>query len=146
LLLSRERAAPLAYIGGSLGTLIGADLFNLSRIRELGAPVASIGGAGNIRRHLSDRHRRGADREPYRGMAQTLAPHVRAALRLNFCANTSAGSPPMRLPGRACVPMPPRPEGSPGALAKNAVVSIIWLSKQRRCHFSCRAGVQDLKA
>jgi uncharacterized membrane protein len=26
LLLSREQAAPLAYIGGSLGTLIGADL------------------------------------------------------------------------------------------------------------------------
>jgi uncharacterized membrane protein len=48
LLLSRERAAPLAYIGGSLGTLIGADLFNLGRIRGLGAPVASIGGAGTF--------------------------------------------------------------------------------------------------
>jgi len=45
LLLSREQAAPLAYIGGSLGTLIGADLLNLGNIRGLGAPVASIGGA-----------------------------------------------------------------------------------------------------
>jgi uncharacterized membrane protein len=47
-LLARERAAPLAYIAGSLGTLIGADLLNLGRIGELGAPVASIGGAGTF--------------------------------------------------------------------------------------------------
>jgi uncharacterized membrane protein len=46
LLLSREYAAPLAYIAGSLGTLIGADLMNLDKISGLGAPVASIGGAG----------------------------------------------------------------------------------------------------
>jgi uncharacterized protein DUF1614 len=38
LLLSREQAAPLAYIGG----LIGADLLNLGSARGLGAPVASI--------------------------------------------------------------------------------------------------------
>jgi uncharacterized membrane protein len=48
LLLSREYAAPLAYIGGSLGTLIGADLLNLGAIQGLGAPVASIGGAGTF--------------------------------------------------------------------------------------------------
>ena len=48
LLLSREHAAQLAYIGGSLGTLIGADLLNLGNIRGLGAPVASIGGAGTF--------------------------------------------------------------------------------------------------
>jgi uncharacterized membrane protein len=48
LLLSRENAAPLAYIGGSMGTLIGADLTNLDKIRGLGAPVASIGGAGTF--------------------------------------------------------------------------------------------------
>jgi len=47
-ILSRERAAALAYIGGSLGTLIGADLLNLSRVRGLGAPVAAIGGAGTF--------------------------------------------------------------------------------------------------
>jgi uncharacterized membrane protein len=48
LLLSRRQAAPLAYIGGSLGTLIGADLLNLGKIQGLGAPVASIGGAGTF--------------------------------------------------------------------------------------------------
>lgn len=47
-ILSREYAAPLAYIGGSMGTLIGADLLNLGRISGLGAPVASIGGAGTF--------------------------------------------------------------------------------------------------
>jgi uncharacterized membrane protein len=47
-LLSREYAAPLAYIGGSMGTLIGADLWNLDKISGLGAPVASIGGAGTF--------------------------------------------------------------------------------------------------
>jgi uncharacterized membrane protein len=48
IVLSRSHAAPLAYIGGSLGTLIGADLLNLDRIQGLGAPVASIGGAGTF--------------------------------------------------------------------------------------------------
>ena len=48
LLLSRDNAAPLAYVAGSLGTLIGADLLNLGRIQGLGAPVASIGGAGTF--------------------------------------------------------------------------------------------------
>jgi len=48
LLLSRRQAAPLAYICGSLGTLIGADLLNLDKIQGLGAPVASIGGAGTF--------------------------------------------------------------------------------------------------
>ena len=47
-ILSREYAAPLANIGGSMGTLIGADLMNLDKIRGLGAPVASIGGAGTF--------------------------------------------------------------------------------------------------
>jgi uncharacterized membrane protein len=48
LLLSRENAAPLAYIAGSMGTLIGADLTNLDKVSGLGAPVASIGGAGTF--------------------------------------------------------------------------------------------------
>src|SRR5271154_2655058 len=47
-ILSREYAAPLAYIGGSMGTLIGADLSNLDKTGGLGAPVASIGGAGTF--------------------------------------------------------------------------------------------------
>ena len=48
MLLSRGDSAPLAYIAGSLGTLIGADLTNLDKVRGLGAPVASIGGAGTF--------------------------------------------------------------------------------------------------
>lgn len=48
LLLSRKLAAPLAYIGGTLGTLTGADLLNLGSVRGLGAPIASIGGAGTF--------------------------------------------------------------------------------------------------
>lgn len=47
-LLSPRNPAPLAYIAGSLGTLIGADLMNLNKVRGLGAPVASIGGAGKF--------------------------------------------------------------------------------------------------
>jgi uncharacterized membrane protein len=47
-LLSREEAAALAYIGGGLGTLIGADITNLDKVQGLGAPVASIGGAGTF--------------------------------------------------------------------------------------------------
>jgi len=46
--LSRQYAAILAYVGGSLGTLIGADLLNLGHMQNLGAPVASIGGAGTF--------------------------------------------------------------------------------------------------
>jgi uncharacterized membrane protein len=48
LVLSWRNAAPLAYIAGSLGVLIGADLLNLGLLRSLGAPVASIGGAGTF--------------------------------------------------------------------------------------------------
>jgi uncharacterized membrane protein len=47
-LIARHHAAALAYVGGSLGTLIGADLLNLDAVRGLGAPVASIGGAGTF--------------------------------------------------------------------------------------------------
>ena len=48
LVLSRRYAAPLAYIGGCIGVLVGADLLNLGALRSLGAPVASIGGAGTF--------------------------------------------------------------------------------------------------
>jgi uncharacterized membrane protein len=48
MLLSRVSAPSLAYVSGSLGTLIGADLLNLGKIQGLGAPVASIGGAGTF--------------------------------------------------------------------------------------------------
>ena len=48
LAISRQYAAPLAYVGGSLGVLLGADLLNLGHLQGLGAPVASIGGAGTF--------------------------------------------------------------------------------------------------
>jgi uncharacterized membrane protein len=38
----------IAFVSGVMGTLIGADLLNLSKLRDLGAPVASIGGAGTF--------------------------------------------------------------------------------------------------
>ncbi len=48
IVFDRRHAAPVAYIAGSLGTLIGADLLNLYRVQGLGAPVSSIGGAGTF--------------------------------------------------------------------------------------------------
>jgi uncharacterized membrane protein len=48
LVLSWRRAPPVAYVAGSMGTLIGADLLNLGRLADLGAPVLSIGGAGTF--------------------------------------------------------------------------------------------------
>jgi uncharacterized membrane protein len=45
LLLVPEQAPLTAYVAGTMGTLVGADLMNLHRIRGLGAPVVSIGGA-----------------------------------------------------------------------------------------------------
>lgn len=48
LLFSWKHAPALSYIVGTLGTLIGADLTNLDKIQGLGAPVASIGGAGTF--------------------------------------------------------------------------------------------------
>ncbi len=38
----------VAYVSGVIGTLIGADIANLRKIGGLGAPVASIGGAGTF--------------------------------------------------------------------------------------------------
>jgi len=48
LLLAPAAAPACAYVAGSLGTLIGADLTNLGTLRRLGGPVASIGGAGTF--------------------------------------------------------------------------------------------------
>ncbi len=41
-------SAPLAYISGTLGVLIGADLLRLKDIRRMNSPIASIGGAGTF--------------------------------------------------------------------------------------------------
>ncbi|HEY83267.1 MAG TPA: DUF1614 domain-containing protein [Dehalococcoidia bacterium] len=46
LLLARDNPAPVAYISGTLGTLIGADLLNWPNFKKLGAHLISIGGAG----------------------------------------------------------------------------------------------------
>ena len=48
LVLAFRRAPPVAYVAGSMGTLIGADLLNLGQIGRLGAPLVSIGGAGTF--------------------------------------------------------------------------------------------------
>ena len=48
LIINAEAAAPLAYISGTLGVLIGADLMRLRDVRKLATPFASIGGAGTF--------------------------------------------------------------------------------------------------
>ncbi|RLC31870.1 MAG: hypothetical protein DRH37_02055 [Deltaproteobacteria bacterium] len=48
ILVAYPMAPVVAYICGALGTLIGADILNLKKIADLGAPVASIGGAGTF--------------------------------------------------------------------------------------------------
>lgn len=47
-ILNTEASAPLAYISGTLGVLIGADILRLKNIRQMGLPIASIGGAGTF--------------------------------------------------------------------------------------------------
>jgi len=47
-LLPSSSPRVIAYVSGVLGTLIGADLSHLNVIPALGAPVASIGGAGTF--------------------------------------------------------------------------------------------------
>jgi len=46
--IAYNNAPVIACISGTLGTLIGGDLLNLKKISSLGAPVASIGGAGTF--------------------------------------------------------------------------------------------------
>ncbi len=46
LLLSPAHPAPVAYISGTMGTLIGADLLNWNGVKRLGPHMISIGGAG----------------------------------------------------------------------------------------------------
>ncbi len=48
LIFARKSAPALAYVAGTLGTLIGADLLNLDKVEGLGAPMVSIGGAGTF--------------------------------------------------------------------------------------------------
>ncbi len=46
IILAGQNAAPVAYIAGVLGTLIGADLLNYHNFKKMGAQMLSIGGAG----------------------------------------------------------------------------------------------------
>jgi len=48
ILLTRQRRPVVAYVAGTLGCLIGADVLNLALIARLNAPIASIGGAGTF--------------------------------------------------------------------------------------------------
>jgi uncharacterized membrane protein len=48
ILINNEFSAPLAYISGTMGVLIGADLLNFRHVSRMGAVVASIGGAGTF--------------------------------------------------------------------------------------------------
>jgi uncharacterized membrane protein len=48
MIFNYEWAAPTAYMAGTLGTLIGADILHLDKLKRLRAPVASIGGAGTF--------------------------------------------------------------------------------------------------
>ena len=41
-------AVAVAYISGTIGTLIGADVMNIRNLSNSGAPVASVGGAGTF--------------------------------------------------------------------------------------------------
>ena len=48
IIINHDQSAPLAYICGTIGVLIGADIFRLRDIGKMGTPVASIGGAGTF--------------------------------------------------------------------------------------------------
>ncbi len=48
LLIAPNNAPVVAYISGTLGTLVGADLLHLRDVAKWRAPIASIGGAGTF--------------------------------------------------------------------------------------------------
>ena len=48
IIIDSAHSAPLAYICGTIGVIIGADLMRIADIRKLGVPFASIGGAGTF--------------------------------------------------------------------------------------------------
>lgn len=48
LVLGGDQAAPVAFVAGTLGPLIGADLLHLREIEESAVGIASIGGAGTF--------------------------------------------------------------------------------------------------
>ncbi|MDX1586719.1 MAG: DUF1614 domain-containing protein, partial [Balneolaceae bacterium] len=43
-----DQAPAVAFTAGVLGPLVGADLLHLNEIKNMGTPIASIGGAGTF--------------------------------------------------------------------------------------------------
>ncbi len=48
ILLTRRQRPMVAYVAGTIGCLMGADVLNLAEVARLNAPIASIGGAGTF--------------------------------------------------------------------------------------------------
>jgi uncharacterized membrane protein len=48
LLLAPEQATPVAFVAGTFGPLLGADLLHLRHIERMGTGLVSIGGAGTF--------------------------------------------------------------------------------------------------
>ncbi|MFC1536760.1 DUF1614 domain-containing protein [Pseudomonadota bacterium] len=48
MMVDSPHSAPLAYICGTCGVIIGADLMRIADIRKFGMPFAAIGGAGTF--------------------------------------------------------------------------------------------------
>jgi uncharacterized membrane protein len=48
LILAPAHSAPLAYISGTFGVILGADILRLKEVQRIGASVVSIGGAGTF--------------------------------------------------------------------------------------------------
>jgi len=48
IILNPFHASAIAYVSGTLGTLIGADILNLLEVKDLNTPIVSIGGAGTF--------------------------------------------------------------------------------------------------
>ncbi|WP_198300074.1 DUF1614 domain-containing protein [Thermococcus sp. P6] len=46
--LGGDNPTLVAYVSGTMGVLIGADLMNWGKLKRLGAPMVSIGGAGTF--------------------------------------------------------------------------------------------------
>jgi uncharacterized membrane protein len=46
--LDYRRCAAVAYVAGTMGCLLGGDIYNLGIVSQMHAPVASIGGAGTF--------------------------------------------------------------------------------------------------
>ncbi len=94
-LLSREEAAPLAYIGGGLGTLIGADITNLDKVRGPRRAGRLDRRRRNVRRHFPHRHPRRPAGEP---LCSTAASRNQPRL-MTMADKSSAPKLPNRDPG-----------------------------------------------